>query len=58
MFNENQSEDSHSASTLRTRRRMYPKKRPTEVTRSKKAAKESNKPKESQVEKESLREYA
>jgi len=37
--------DSLSASTLRTKRRMYPKKKPTEVTRPKKAAKESNKPK-------------
>jgi len=36
---------------------MYPKERPTEVTRPKKAAKESNKPKGSQVEEESLREH-
>jgi len=36
---------------------MYPKKRPTEVTRSKKAAKKSNKPKGSQIEEESLKEY-
>jgi len=57
MSNENQSEDSLSASTLRTRRRTYPKKRTTEVTRPKKAAKESNKPKGSQVEEESLREH-
>jgi len=55
--NENQLENSFSASTLRTRRRMYPKKRPTEVTRSKKAAKKSNKPKGSQIEEESLKEY-
>jgi len=58
MSNKNQSEDSFSASTLRTRRRTYPKERPTEVTRPKKAAKESNKPKGSQVEEESLREHA
>jgi len=44
MPNGNQSEDSLSASTLRTRRRMYPKKRPAEVARPKKAAKKSNKP--------------
>jgi len=37
---------------------MYPKERPTEVTRPKKATKESNKPKGSQVEEESLREHA
>jgi len=36
---------------------MYPKERLAEVTRSKKAAKESNKPKRSQIEKESLREH-
>jgi len=58
MPNENQSEDSLSASTLRTRRRTYPKERPTEVTRPKKAAKKSNKPKGSLVEEESLREHA
>jgi len=45
MPNKNQSEDSLSTSTLRTRRRTYPKERPAEVTRPKKAAKESNKPK-------------
>jgi len=45
MPNGNQSEDSLSASTLRTRRRMYPKERPAEVARPTKAAKESNKPK-------------
>jgi len=55
--NENQSKDSLSASTLRTRRKTYPKERTTEVTRPKKAAKESNKPKGSQVEEESLREH-
>ena len=43
--NESQSEDSLSASTLRTRRRMYPKERPMDIIRPKKAAKESNKPK-------------
>jgi len=58
MPNENQSEDSLSASTLRTRRRTYPKERPTEVTRPKKVTKESNKPKGSLVEEESLREHA
>ena len=57
MPNRNQSEDNLSASTLRTRRRTYPKKRPAEVTRPKKAAKESNKPKRPQVEEESLREH-
>jgi len=36
---------------------MYPKERPTEVIRSKKAAKESNKPKGPQIEEESLREH-
>jgi len=36
---------------------MYPKERPTEVTRPKKSAKESNKPKRSLVEEESLREH-
>ena len=58
MPNESQSEDSLSASTLRTRRRMYSKERPTDIIRPKKAAKESNKPKRSQVEEESLREHA
>jgi len=58
MSNKNQSEDSLNASTLRTRRRMYPKERSTEVTKPKKATKESNKPKGSQVEEESLREHA
>jgi len=58
MSNENQSEDSLSASTLRIRRRMYLKERPAEVTRSQKAAKKSNKPKGSQIEEESLREHA
>jgi len=58
MPNKNQSEDSLSASTLRTRRRTYPKERPAEVTRPKKAAKESNKPKGSQIQEESLREHA
>jgi len=43
--NGNQSKDSLSASTLRTRRRTYPKKRLAEVTRPEKVAKESNKPK-------------
>jgi len=43
--NENQLEDSLSTSTLRTRKKTYLKKRPAEVTRPKKAAKESNKPK-------------
>ena len=57
MPNESQSEDSLSTSTLRTRRRMYPKERPTDIIRPKKAAKESNKPKGSQVEEESLREH-
>jgi len=56
MSNRNQSED--SLSTLRTRKRIYPKERPAEVTRPKKAAKESNKPKGPQIEKESLREHA
>jgi len=56
--NENQSEDSLSASTLRTKKRTYPKERPTEVTRPKKAAKESNKPKGPQVEEKSLRGHA
>jgi len=37
--------------------RTYPKERLTEVTRPKKAAKESNKPKGPQVEEESLRGY-
>ena len=55
--NENQSKDSLSTSTLRTRRRTYPKERPLEVTRPKKVAKESNKPKGSQVKEESLREH-
>ena len=36
---------------------MYLKERPAEVTRPKKAAKNSNKPKEYQIEKESLREH-
>jgi len=58
MPNKNQSEDSLSASILRTRRRMYPKERLVEVTRSKKAAKESNKPKGSQIEEENLRKHA
>jgi len=57
MPNGNQSEDSLSTSTLRTRRRTYPKKRPAEVARPKKAAKESNKPKGPQVKEESLREH-
>ena len=57
MPNGNQLEDSFSASTLRTRR-TYPKERPAEVTRPKKAAKESNKPKGPQIEEESLREHA
>jgi len=56
MSNENQSEDSLCASTLRTRRRMYPKERPTDIIRPKKATKDSNKPKGPQIEKESLRE--
>ena len=43
--NRNQLEDSLSISTLRTKRRTYPKERLAEVTRSKKAAKKSNKPK-------------
>ena len=55
--NESQSEDSLSASTLRTKRRTYPKKRPTDIIRPKKAAKESNKPKGPQIEEESLREH-
>ena len=45
MPNGNQSEDNLSASTLRTRKRTYPKERPAEVARLKKATKESNKPK-------------
>jgi len=57
MPNRNQSEDSLSTSILRTRKRIYPKERPAEVTRPKKAAKESNKPKRPQIEKESLREH-
>ena len=52
MPNRNQSEDSLSTSILRTRKRIYPKERPAEVTRPKKAAKESNKPKRPQVEEE------
>jgi len=58
MSNESQSEDSLSASTLRTRRRTYPKERPMDIIRPKKAAKESNKPKGPQIEEESLREHA
>jgi len=57
MPNGNQSEDSLSASTLRTGRRMYPKERPAEVARPTKAAKESNKPNGPQVEEKSLREH-
>jgi len=56
--NESQSEDSLSASTLRTRKRTYPKERPTDIIRPKKAAKESNKPKGPQIAEESLREHA
>jgi len=37
---------------------MYPKERPAEVIRPKKAAKKSNKPKGPQIEEESLREHA
>ena len=55
--NRNQLEDNLSASTLRTRKRTYPKERPAKVIRSKKAAKKSNKPKGSQIEEESLREH-
>jgi len=58
MSNKNQSEDSLSASTLRTRRRTYLKERPADVIRPKKAAKDSNKPKGPQIEEESLREHA
>ena len=50
--NESQSEDSLSASTLRTRRRMYPKERPMDIIRPKKAAKGP------QITEESLREHA
>jgi len=57
MSNENQLKDSLSASILRTRRRMYLKKRPAEVTRPKKTAKDSNKPKEPQIEKKTLKEH-
>ena len=58
MSNENQSEDSLSASTLRTRKRKYLKKRPVDIIKPKKAAKENNKPKEPQIEKESLKKHA
>jgi len=51
--NGNQSEDSLSASTLRSRRRIYPKERLAEVTRPEKVAKESNKPKGPQTKEES-----
>jgi len=57
MSNKNQSEDSLSASTLRTRRRTHLKERPANITRPKKAAKNSNKPKGPQIEKKSLREH-
>jgi len=57
MSNKNQSEDSLSASTLRTRRKTHLKERPADVTRPKKAAKNSNKPKGPQIEEESLREH-
>jgi len=56
--NRNQLEDSLSISTLRTKRRTYPKERLAEVTRPKKAAKKSNKPKGFQIEEKSLREHA
>ena len=56
--NGNQLEDSLSTSTLRTRRRTYSKERPAEVTRPKKATKESNKPKGPQIKEESLRGHA
>ena len=58
MPNKSQSEDSLSASTLRTRRRMYPKERPTDIIRPKKVAKKSNKPKGPQIAEESLRKHA
>jgi len=61
MSNDNQSEDSLSASPLRTRRCIHLREKPqplADITRPKKAAKDSNKPKGPQIEEGSLREHA